>query len=526
MRNLSTAQSNILSLPYRSTHMRVLIDRGSSDWVDMSTLEGWNWIQGVEYADTQDNAVSTATIHLYTQQGEVIETTNVGLSLSPLVGGKINASGVVVDVGNPIKIDTATLSPEELPASGDWVNVFHGIIDEVEIGEDVLTVHARNNAGVLVDTFIESLNTYGTEAGRAVEDVIQDILTAHATSTTYLYSVNGDDSALPGSAFAGGDSPGFNIIPYSLEQTDIMSAIRQLAQLVGADITYKYHAATSAFHLQWLLPSRGKAAVGALTFSGQPSATQKVTINGVDQTAIASGAGANQFNIGADFYETAKNLTDCINASTSSLYGTCSAAVSSTGATAIVYVIWGTIGTAGNSITFTETMSNVAIDGGGVLGATVAGTAGPTSVNYTFGPEDYTAVQAATRTRYDVRNVLEGAFVKSGSDEIQTIKVLDTTSITNYGRRYAKITAGSTNQIDTVTEMIQLLIRVLSDLREPTLIHTLEVPYFWAAEPYDLYAFTANGVHYDSTQTLTLHEVRHRLSRDSAVTTLSCRSMQ
>lgn len=62
----------------------------------------------------------------------------------------------------------------------------------------------------------------------------------------------------------------------------------------------------------------GTAATGTLTNTGQPTAAQTVTINGVVFTVVALGAGAlnNQFALGASAAATYLNLVNAINAST------------------------------------------------------------------------------------------------------------------------------------------------------------------------------------------------------------------
>lgn len=53
-------------------------------------------------------------------------------------------------------------------------------------------------------------------------------------------------------------------------------------------------------------------ATGTVTFSGQPSANDTVTLNSIVFTAKSSGAGANEFNIGASTSDTVNNLLSAI----------------------------------------------------------------------------------------------------------------------------------------------------------------------------------------------------------------------
>jgi phage tail sheath gpL-like len=93
-------------------------------------------------------------------------------------------------------------------------------------------------------------------------------------------------------------------------------------------------------------------------------ATDAVVVNGVTLTAIASGANAAQFNVGADDDETAANLAATINAS-EDLATICTA----TSAAAVVTVSAAFPGTLGNAITIasndaTITASGARLEGG------------------------------------------------------------------------------------------------------------------------------------------------------------------
>lgn len=84
------------------------------------------------------------------------------------------------------------------------------------------------------------------------------------------------------------------------------------------------------------------AASGTGTFTGAPVAGQTMTIAGVTITARASGAVANEYNIGASVTATAANLVTAINAS-SNLSGVVTA-TSLAGVVTITSVVPGPIG--------------------------------------------------------------------------------------------------------------------------------------------------------------------------------------
>lgn len=117
---------------------------------------------------------------------------------------------------------------------------------------------------------------------------------------------------------------------------------------------------------------------GMITFSGLPTADDTFVINATTITAKADGSGnVDHFTIGADAAETCANLVSTL--------AECSEAANLTAWVSGTKVVieWGTAGTAGNSITFTESLTNATIDGSGTLGGSVSGVAAATlfSVN-------------------------------------------------------------------------------------------------------------------------------------------------
>lgn len=110
-------------------------------------------------------------------------------------------------------------------------------------------------------------------------------------------------------------------------------------------------------------------ASATLTFSGQPIAAETVVVGGVTFTARASGAVANEFNIGADAAATIVNLAAAINASTNAL---AARELSAAATSATVCTIRASRpGTTGNMIGITENMTNVTL--GGTSGGCLSG---------------------------------------------------------------------------------------------------------------------------------------------------------
>lgn len=98
------------------------------------------------------------------------------------------------------------------------------------------------------------------------------------------------------------------------------------------------------------VPSNQVFASGTLTLTSV-IATDAISINGVSFTCVASGAGANQFNVGASDAITATNLAAAINASVTALVVHQVTAARTDDSPAVVTVTAKIGGYAGNAIT-------------------------------------------------------------------------------------------------------------------------------------------------------------------------------
>ena len=509
MRPLTGQAAVVQALAERSTYLRVQIDRtGSGSWVDLSDYEDRDWIDSVDYEDNGDRPVGEATVRLKREWHD--------LSLSPLkAASKLNAGGVLVFPKRKLKVEVAVMPRGVAPVTADWFEVFNGRIDVIDWQSSPIEVKCRDQGGNLQDGWIETQAIYGTGAGRAIESVIQDILTAAYSAgwipaAVTLYSITGT----AGTPFQVADSPGFLITEYKQGREPVMDAVQKLARLIGYECRYRWNTGTSAFQLVLYEPVRALRARGTITISGAPTAAQTMAINGVTYTARAAGAVQNEFNIGASTTATATAIAAMLNA------GTDTANLNAWAIASTVVVEWQTAGTAGNAVTFTEAMTNVTMDGAGVLGATRAGTA--ITTDHDFAPDMYYDVQQLSIDVADVRNAFSGTF-QDAAGERRTVTRINSGSIAKYNRRPFMLVEEAASQIDTVQEMVDLLDAADNDLAEPDISHGILAPFFPWGESGDFYGFDANGVHYDTDQELAALTLRHRLSNGQARTEIVAR---
>jgi hypothetical protein len=113
----------------------------------------------------------------------------------------------------------------------------------------------------------------------------------------------------------------------------------------------------------------GTAAAGTLTFSGQPTAGDTLTINGHLSTFVAGAAGANQITLGGNATLTAQTVKEYINDNSGLFH------VTATGASTAITLTANTPGVAGNSIGLARSGSYPAVSGslltGGLNGGTI-----------------------------------------------------------------------------------------------------------------------------------------------------------
>jgi hypothetical protein len=106
-------------------------------------------------------------------------------------------------------------------------------------------------------------------------------------------------------------------------------------------------------------------AVGTITLTGLPTATQTITVGSESWTFVAARSGANEITIGGTAAETATNIVAALTLDTSE--------VTSATIGAAVLVASVALGAAGNAVDFSETASNLTMDGSGHLGGTRSG---------------------------------------------------------------------------------------------------------------------------------------------------------
>ncbi len=161
----------------------------------------------------------------------------------------------------------------------------------------------------------------------------------------------------------------------------------------------------------------GVEASGTITFSGNPSPADTVTVNGVVITFVASGPTGNQVLIGGTSAITAVNLLAFLRASSSSNILQASYSISSL----VVTARFNAVGVAGNSFTLAKSGTNLAVSG-----AMLSGGTNPSSVSYATAPGSGTDVSALLGlTSAQALPLVPGYDAESALAAVEALEVLD-----------------------------------------------------------------------------------------------------
>lgn len=256
MRAVTAGETTLLGSAGKRLAYKVEIQDEVNAWQDFTALGGRDWVLGISGNESIDDPIPTLNVEL--------RRDHAGVSLSPFRGdSSLNAGGAAVDVGRGIRVSVAYATYGTAPAAGDYRMVFVGTIDSLDFSQPTISVQARNAAGAkLVDNWVRDETTYGTPAGRNLDLVIQDIITAWAPGITLTVPV----------------APAYLVTEYSQQPESVWDAIRTLAGLIGWDIRIMWNTTASEFRPALIEPARTKT-IPDYTFG-------PAFIHTVDQLAI------------------------------------------------------------------------------------------------------------------------------------------------------------------------------------------------------------------------------------------------
>lgn len=245
MRALTAVQSQALGSPYRKVHYRVFVDATptSGQYVDLTNLQGYDWLQDVSIDEQIDQPVSACTFHL--------ARAIYRLSLNPMMGAsKINNAQPLLAPGRRMFVETQTTAFDTPPNPGAYVRVFEGYIDDVDPSGESVEVACRDLGALLTDTYIETDRYYGNAVGVPVHYVMQQIIDDNINNP----GIGAVQLYVP-------VVPTFLIIntkPEPQKKVTVFDALTALADQIAHTVRYCWDNTTYQFRLTLYAPDRTK----------------------------------------------------------------------------------------------------------------------------------------------------------------------------------------------------------------------------------------------------------------------------
>lgn len=152
-----------------------------------------------------------------------------------------------------------------------------------------------------------------------------------------------------------------------------------------------------------------------------------------------------------------------------------------------------------------------------------------TTPNRTFTADEERDLTEVGVAIFDIRNAVQVTYADSsarssaGIAPRRIVQVVDTASVTKYGRRFLEVQEADTSNLDTNTEASRMANAILADLKDPL----VSVAYQCACDPFlevnDLVQLPADGLRWSSAQTLAVQGYTHSITSSEASTTLKLR---
>jgi hypothetical protein len=225
-----------------STRARVKVQR-SGTWHDLTDLTGLHldFLQEVTWGSQVDAPAATATVRCSREVN--------GASLAPLMVGTLvnTVAGVhspLLQEGRRFAVEVAVLPLGRGPTDADWIEVFHGEIDEIDTAEEVSFTGRDYGMARLQDTFIKAEAEYGSALGVDVQTVMQSILNANGLAAFTLYTPV---------------SPNWALKKYIQKGEPVADALQALARQLGWEVRWKWLSSgpgTGAWRLWFWSPDR------------------------------------------------------------------------------------------------------------------------------------------------------------------------------------------------------------------------------------------------------------------------------
>lgn len=478
MRTITAAQQGVLNTGRQAEYCRVSVKDSGGTFRDLTTYPGFNAVKSVKWSEQIDQPHATFDIELFREL--------YSLSLSPYVQGSAlnrgfnpaNAFAALLAVNRELKIEVAIVAMDTPPGGSDWFEVFHGRIETLDPANGFdIQMTGTSLGGRLSKQYIktERVYSYAATAGVAVACRIWEAGQSYVT-TDYL---------IPASR--GSSDSGFNkFLKCHVNGTSGTTEPIWTTGAAQADNTTSWDY------------------IGAPTVAGNP--VEQIMQNILNDNQGTGDPSVTLFTPSSPGW----NITQFIQQREFSLDAIVALA------TQIGWDVrykWRS-GTSQFELTF------------------YLPTRSSPTVNQTFGPSDYLA---PTQLKVDINSIRNSVRViygdasdlwPDGTPKRKVVEVTDSGSITKYGEMWMEIQEDQTSQIDTGAEATAFANAALSDCKDPTA--ELDIPIvhgFPWVELNDYYTFSANGLQFDTDQSLAVTQYSHDFSDGKMKTSFQTRGL-
>lgn len=264
--------------------MRVRIADADGVLKDYSNRNSINWIQSVEYEQSLDQPIGTATVKLWREVGSKSLAplrTDSSYNQTPFVEADLSLGiGPAIDSGRRILVDAAAIAMGSTPEDDDWHLVFEGTIDSVDWAKSPVVLECRDKGATLADTWFPVPSVI-TDAGNVQGALAELIDLGHLDVLTPLYvPVAPDPEVLVGS------------FRYDIEP--VIDALLRVSQINGWDLRMRFSDEHQEFRLTYKDPGRDRT---DFDFALSASKYIDVTQIKIDRTGIRNDFALSYFDV-------------------------------------------------------------------------------------------------------------------------------------------------------------------------------------------------------------------------------------
>jgi hypothetical protein len=451
--------------------VRVSVQDQTGSWRDLTTYPGFNAVVSVSWKEDVDSPGMSADIKLSRAQDS--------LNLSPLASSSAlnkswNPAGslnTLLGLKRGVKIEWGFAPDEDRLAPDSWHLAFEGQIDSIDWPDDEIALSCRGLEAALMDTFIERERVYAYAQG------VNATRGAYIFETGRAYATN--DLVVPSQAAANGHF-------YKCTTPGTSNSTTEPSWPTGGGSTVTSGTAT--------FTEQGSASDSAGT--AVETILQQLITDHVSSPPTLYVPTSPSWSI-RFFQQQRQSVWEAVRALVTQIGWD-------------IRYQWDN-GTSAFRLTLIQPDRTKSVD------------------DHTFTAGAVMGVSQCEQKIDDIRNAVRVVYSDStdrdanGEPKRKTLDVTDSTSISNYGRRFMEIAEGSTSNIDSSSEATTLANAALDDLSTPVLDFSPEVELFPFAQLGDLYGFSADRVHFDTDQHLAVVGIEHSVDQGTAQTHFTVR---